>query len=532
MRFGELISGLGGCEAFGPQDVEVTGIELDSRAVKGAGPGKGPLFAALKGEHADGRGFIKDAVRQGAAAVLYEGPRAQGLCAAELLAKDARGALAMLSARYFGYPAEKLRLTGVTGTNGKTTTTYLLESIFREAGFSAGVIGTINYRYGGKTIDAPHTTPEAPELQGMLRDMLDSGVTHAAIEVSSHALAQKRVHGCSFDCAVFTNLTPEHLDFHGTMDEYFRCKTVLFKGLLKSTGSAVVNIDDGWGTRLKGDCPSAITYSLEKGADVFPSRYEFIEEGIRAEVDTPWGAVNVETRLTGEYNLQNILAAVAAAGTLGINPCAIGKGVKALARVPGRLEKIESAEMVGGAHPAGKRYRVYVDYAHTADALERALKAIRMTAKARVITVFGCGGNRDRAKRPSMGAVASIYSDAVIITSDNPRDEDPLDIIREIEAGVTLKRFSPVQGPEQGPEQGMTGRGYMAIPDRREAISKAVSIAGDGDTILVAGKGHENYQIAKGIKTRFDDTEEVKAAMAGPHCVWAPREGRAAEGSA
>ncbi|MEK7679099.1 MAG: UDP-N-acetylmuramoyl-L-alanyl-D-glutamate--2,6-diaminopimelate ligase, partial [Deltaproteobacteria bacterium] len=434
MRLGELISGLGGFDAFGPQDVEVTGIEFDSRAVKGKGPGKGPLFAALKGEHSDGRGFIKDAVRQGAGAVLYEGPRVQGLSVAELIAKDARETLAMLSARYNGYPALQLRLTGVTGTNGKTTTTYLLESIFREAGFSAGVIGTINYRYGGKTLNALHTTPEAPELQGMLRDMLDSGVTHAAIEVSSHALAQKRVHGCSFDCAVFTNLTPEHLDFHGTMDEYFRCKTVLFKELLKSTGSAVVNIDDQWGTRLKGECPSAITYSLGKGADVFPLRYELIEEGIRAEVGTPWGAVFVETRLAGEYNLQNILASVAAAGTLGIGPRAMEKGIKALARVPGRLEKIESTE--------GKRYRVYVDYAHTADALERALKAIRMTAKARVITVFGCGGNRDRGKRPSMGAVASMYSDAVIITSDNPRDEDPLDIIREVEAGVTLERFS------------------------------------------------------------------------------------------
>lgn len=508
MRFGELISGLGGCEAFGPLNVEVTGIEFDSRAVKGKGPGKGPLFAALKGGHTDGRGFIKDALRQGAVAVLHEGPRAQGLSVAELIAKDARETLAMLSARYFGYPALQLRLTGVTGTNGKTTTTYLLESIFREAGFSAGVIGTIAYRYGGKTRGAPHTTPEAPELQAMLRDMLDSGVTHAAIEVSSHALAQKRVHGCSFDCAVFTNLTPEHLDFHGTMDEYFRCKAVLFKELLKSTGKAVVNIDDQWGARLKRDCPSAVTYSLEKGADVFPLSSELVEEGIRAEVDTPWGAVNVETRLAGEYNLQNILAAVAAAGTLGISPRAIEKGIKALARVPGRLEKIESA--------GGKRYRVYVDYAHTADALERALKAIRMTAKSRVITVFGCGGNRDRAKRPAMGAVASEYSDAVIITSDNPRDEDPLDIIREIEAGVTLERFS-------GPDQGMTGRGYMAVPDRREAIGKALSIAKDGDTVLVAGKGHEDYQIAKGIKTRFDDVEEVKAAMS-------VREGGAAKG--
>ncbi len=497
MRFGELISGLGGCEAFGALDVEVTGIEFDSRAVKGLGPGKGPLFAALKGEHADGRGFIKDALRRGATAVLYEGPRLQGLSSAELTAKDARAALATLSARYFGHPAEKLRIAGVTGTNGKTTTTYILEAMFGEAGFSAGVIGTIAYRYGRKTLDAPHTTPEAPELQGVLRGMLDAGVTHVAMEVSSHALAQKRVHGCSFDCAVFTNLTPEHLDFHRTMDEYFRCKAVLFKELLKGTGSAVVNIDDPWGARLKGDCPSAVTYSIEKGADVFPSRCEFAEEGIRAEAHTPWGAVDVETRLVGQYNLQNVLAAVAAAGTLGISTSAMEKGIRALKGVPGRLEKIESA--------AGRGYRVYVDYAHTADALERALKAIRMTASGRVITVFGCGGNRDRAKRPDMGAVASRYSDALIITSDNPRDEDPLDIIREVEAGVTLKRL--------GPEQWETGGGYMAVPDRREAIRKAVSLARDGDTILVAGKGHENYQIAKGIKTRFDDAEEVKAAM-------------------
>lgn len=504
MRLQALISNLN-CKVLGAADVDVTGICYDSRKVDKGSPGSGVIFAAMPGEHVDGRAFVKDAVARGASCVLTGAP-VSGVAAPQVVVEDVREALSIISSAFYGDPSSRLKIAGVTGTNGKTTTAYLLESIFKEAGFQAGVIGTVNYRYGGHIREAPHTTPQAPELQKILKEMADSGVTHCAMEVSSHALGQKRVLGCGFDTAVFTNLTHEHLDYHRTMDEYFRCKSLLFKELLKErSGPPAVNIDDPWGARLARGLKEALTFSLKKGASIYPEKYDLKEGGIEASVKTPRGAVSISSNLAGEYNLHNILGAVGAALSLGIPIDAISSGVAALKRVPGRLEKIESTA-------PGKRFRAYVDYAHTGDALERALGALRRISTGRIITVFGCGGNRDRLKRPEMGEISARLSAFTIVTSDNPRDEDPLEIIKEIESGITgVRRWDP----EETPGFSAQDKGYMAIPDRKEAIRKAVSIAGDNDTILVAGKGHEDCQIVKGTKFHFNDAEEIKEAVAG-----------------
>lgn len=501
MKLSELVKGLG-YSVIGDGDVDITAISYDSRAVERSGvKTSGALFAAIPGEHVDGTSFIKDAVKRGAVSILTERPD-EVVAVPQIVVKDVREALSRLSSILYGEPSKKLYLTGVTGTNGKTTTTYLIESIFKEAALSPGVVGTVNYRHSGKTFEAPHTTPQAPDLQRLLNEMRSSGVTHVVMEVSSHSLVQKRVSSCSFSAAVFTNLTPEHLDYHRTMDAYFRAKAILFERLLKKDGSAVVNVDDEWGRKLLPLSPSTLTYSLGNGADIRPERFRLLEGGIEAAIATPSGRVSISSNLAGEYNLQNILASIGAGVVASLSAGDIERGVNALKSVPGRLEKIES----NGA----KRLRAYVDYAHTGDALLRALTAVNGISTGRIITVFGCGGNRDRTKRPVMGEIASRFSAVTIVTSDNPRDEDPLSIIEEIETGmkgvskVERRRFSP---------PGEAGKCYMVIPERGEAIRKAVEIASDGDTIFVAGKGHENYQIVKGVKTHFDDVEVLREAI-------------------
>ncbi|MBI5561849.1 MAG: UDP-N-acetylmuramoyl-L-alanyl-D-glutamate--2,6-diaminopimelate ligase [Deltaproteobacteria bacterium] len=489
MLLKDLISTLGGkvtgAQAFNP-DAAVKSVAYDSRAVKG----EGCAFVAMRGEHADGHDFVAASVEKGAVCVIAE-RTTPGVCVPQIIVGDARAALSRASDLLSGSPSMKMTVVGVTGTNGKTTTTYLLESIFREAGWTPGVIGTVNYRYGGRVFDAPHTTPEAPELHGMLREMLDAGVTHCAMEVSSHALAQRRVDDCSFRAGVFTNLTHEHLDYHKTMEDYYVAKAVLFTRLLSGSGGvSVINADDPWGKRLAAEAPGPLTTSLSKGADIYPSRYSLSADGIDAAVETPAGVVEIASRLVGEYNLQNILGAIGAAVAVSAPLEAIKRGIDRLVRVPGRLEKLQA----GGV-------TAYVDYAHTPDALLRALEALRRVSPGRVITVFGCGGNRDRAKRPRMGEVSARLSDVTIVTSDNPRDEEPLGIIAEVVSGIS--------GAGIGAER------YMVVPERGAAIRRAVEIARPGDTILVAGKGHENYQIIKGVKTPFDDMEELKCAVAG-----------------
>lgn len=495
MKLNEIASFLD-CEVFGSSDIEVTGLSCDSRKIEKGTREGGMLFAAIPGEHVDGHSFVRQAVEAGARVVLAE-KKTEGIGASQVIVPDIREALSRVSDIFYGEPSKRLTLIGVTGTNGKTTTTYILESIIKKAGFNPGVIGTINYRYNGKTIPAPHTTPQSPELHKILKEMADNGVTHCVMEVSSHSLEQKRVAHCRFASGIFTNLTHDHLDYHKTMDEYFRCKSVLFRHLEERGGAMVVNIDDSWGRILKEEFPSAITFSLKEDASVFPRQYSLLEGRTEAVVSTPGGDVAVSSHLVGEYNLQNILGAIGAAYSVGIGAQAISEGISSLERVPGRLEKLESK--------GDRSFRAYVDYAHTGDALERALLALRPVTSGRLITVFGCGGNRDRLKRPKMGEISARLSNLTIVTSDNPRDEEPLEIIREIEAGITLKKISCGDAPSE--------KGYMVVPDRKEAIKKAVSLASNGDTILVAGKGHEDYQIVKGVKSHFDDFEVLNEAI-------------------
>lgn len=494
MRLTEVIKGVGS-GAVGAANVEITGISCDSRKVRREGKG-GVIFVAVPGEHTDGHDYIKSAVESGAAAVLAE-RATEGLSVPQVLVSDIRAALSKVSDNFWGRPSESLKVVGITGTNGKTTTTYLLESVLEEAGGTPGVIGTVNYRYSGGVYPAPHTTPQSPDLHRVLREMADKGVTHCVMEVSSHALEQKRVEDCRFACGVFTNLTLDHLDYHKTMEEYFRCKTHLFRLVEANKGGAVINRDDPWGERLTREFPSAMTYGLKAG-DVRPESYRLKDGGIESVIKTPAGVVRISSHLVGEYNLYNILAAVGASVALGVERGAIERGIAALRRVPGRLEKVEAT---------GKRsFRAYVDYAHTGDALERALGALKAVSAGRVITVFGCGGNRDRSKRPVMGEIAARLSDITIVTSDNPRDEDPLEIIKEIESGIKGIRKSGPGGP-------FTGKCYAVIPDRAEAIERAVGAAENGDTVLVAGKGHEDYQIIKGKKHHFDDFEAVRKSI-------------------
>ncbi len=489
-------------ELVGDGSTEVTGITCDSRSVghRVSGGGEfGELFAALPGAASDGYDFIGEAVARGASCVLAERLTA-GLKVPQVIVPDARAALASVSAVFYGAPSERMTVVGITGTNGKTTVAYLLEAIFTEAGFKTGVIGTINYRYAGSVYPAPHTTPESPELSRILKEMADAGVTHCIMEVSSHALSQKRVNGCRFDAAVFMNLTHEHLDYHDTMEEYFKSKSLLFN-LLKTDACLrkVINTDDEWGARLSGELAPVMSFGLEESAGVHPSRYSLGVEGIEADIATVEGPLKITSELVGRHNLENILAAVGVARALSIGSDEIAKGIRALKRVPGRLESVPV--------PAPAGFRAYVDYAHTAAALERVLDELGRITEKRIITVFGCGGNRDRTKRAPMARAAASRSMVTIITSDNPRDEEPDAIIAEVELGMeSVPRLS-----DDAPAG--AGKGYLVISERREAIRKAVTMARPGDTILVAGKGHEDYQIINGKRLPFDDVKELKAAI-------------------
>jgi UDP-N-acetylmuramyl-tripeptide synthetase len=491
-------------------EVEISEVTADSRSVGplvgNGGSDGGVLFAAVPGERTDGLDYICDASEAGAAAILTRAP-VDGVDAVQLIVPDVRRSLADAASAVYGWPSERLAMMAVTGTNGKTTISYLLESILKTAGLRSGVVGTVNYRYGDKIYPAPNTTPEAPDLQRLLSEMVACGVTHCVMEVSSHALAQERARGTGFDVAVFTNLTHEHLDYHNTMEEYYAAKALLFTGHMKDASTAIINIDDPWGRRLAGSLPGLRiqTVSLsgpEGGATVYPESYRFHSGGVEAELMVSGTRVTVTSALVGEYNLQNIMEAAAAAIALGVNVTDISLGIAALDHVPGRLEAVDGCP----------GFSVYVDYAHTADALGRAIGALRGVSKARVITVFGCGGNRDRAKRPEMGKVSARLSDVTIITTDNPRDEDPMKIIAEVVAGINETGET---GARRCDDASVLADGtglYTVVPDRGEAIRTAVSIARKGDVVLVAGKGHEDYQIVGGERRHFSDIEAVRSA--------------------
>ena len=476
-------------------DSPVTGIAYDSRQ---ASPGV--VFVALKGLQADGAGFARDAAARGAIAVFGEGEAPPGVSVPWLQVADARLALAALSHELFGRPSERITLVGITGTNGKTTTSYLLASIFEAAGIRCGRIGTVGYRIGKREYEAARTTPEAPELQRMLREMIAQGCGACVMEVSSHALVLRRADYLRFAAAVFTNLTRDHLDFHGDMQEYFTAKRRLFE-LLPGNGLGIANVDDPRGADFAATSPRPVTYGIDAPADVVPGAISFSLEGLTFDIGTARGPLHIRSPLVGRPNAYNILAAVAAAISLDLPSTAIEQGVRELENVPGRFQVVSSPS---------DAVRVVVDYAHTDDALKNLLETARPLATGRVITVFGCGGDRDKTKRPLMGAVAARLSDMVIITSDNPRSENPDQIIEDIKRGIVLPadRVGPKgQGPKATP--------YLAIADRKAAIERAVREARPGDLVLVAGKGHEKYQVIGERTLPFDDVEVARGALAG-----------------
>jgi UDP-N-acetylmuramoyl-L-alanyl-D-glutamate--2,6-diaminopimelate ligase len=470
---------------------DVTGIAFDSRQVK-----PGAIFFALRGVNADGTRFVPQALANGAIAVVAETPAPPGMKAPWLQVPNARAAMAEAAAAFYRNPSGELALVGITGTNGKTTTSYVLASIFEAAGVKCGRIGTIGYTVGGREIDAARTTPEAPELQRMLRDMVNDGCGACVMEASSHALALRRADSLRFAAGVFTNLTRDHLDFHGDMESYFVAKRRLFE-ILPDGAVGVINVDDRRGPDLVAVARRPVTYAIDAPADVRPGPLSFSLDGLSFDVRTPRGTFRVKSALVGRPNAYNILAAAATAMALDLPFSAIEQGVTQLQHVPGRFQVVSG--------PADD-VRVIVDYAHTDDALKNLLETARPLATARVITVFGCGGDRDRTKRPLMGAVAARLSDLVIVTSDNPRSEEPARIIEEIQRGI-------VTPADRIGAKGAKGTPSMAIVDRREAIERAIREARPGDLVLIAGKGHEKYQVIGDKTLPFDDVEVARAAL-------------------
>ncbi|XXF76460.1 UDP-N-acetylmuramoyl-L-alanyl-D-glutamate--2,6-diaminopimelate ligase [Myxococcaceae bacterium GXIMD 01537] len=501
MKLTDVLAGCGAEQISGGRSsVDVTGVTQDSRRVK-----PGDLFVALPGTKEDGAQFIGEAVSRGAVAVVSEKPAGSSQVP---LFKVGNGhkALALIAANFHGRPADKLTLLAITGTNGKTTASYLVESISSAAYLSTGVIGTLGYKYGAKVVETLHTTPDPLELHRIFREMVDAGVETVVMEVSSHALAQERVHGLTFKAAAFTNLTRDHLDYHKDIEEYFQAKRKLFIENLSATGVAVVNGDDTFASRiyneLRGQKRMAWKFSRQGNGELSATDVTFSLQGIKATLKTPAGDIPVKCSLLGPHNLENILAAAGLGLGAGISRRDVQQGIDRTRTVAGRMERVEN--YLPGPAPA-----VLVDYAHTDDALKRALEAARALAKGRVIAVFGCGGDRDKGKRPLMGTAAAEGADLVVVTSDNPRTEDPEEIISQVTPGLEkagLRRISA--GKAKSGE-----KGYLVEADRRAAIEQAVSLAKDEDVILIAGKGHENYQIVGGEKLPFDDRQVAARAM-------------------
>ncbi len=502
MTLGELITGArtlapdarATAERAGGLARPVTSVAHDSRGVSA-----GAVFVAIRGQRADGVSFADQAIARGAVAVVAETSPPASIGVPWLRTADARLALAELSAVFYRHPSQELTVVGVTGTNGKTTVTYLLAAVFDAAGLRAGRIGTVTVRVGPSASDerdASHTTPEASELQRLLREMADRGCRACAMEVSSHALALERVAYLRFAAGIFTNLTRDHLDFHGDMQRYFDAKRRLFE-MLPSGAPAIVNIDDPRGVELARSLPRVLTYGIDHAADVRAVGMRTGFEGLQLDVETPRGPLAVHSPLVGRPNAYNVLATIGAAVGLDLPDAAIETGLAALQRVPGRFQLVSASQ---------DDIRVIVDYAHTDDALKNLLETARPLTRGRLITVFGCGGDRDRTKRPLMGAVAARLSDLVVLTSDNPRSEDPGRIIDEIKLGI-------VPPTDQGaPRRQATP--FVTEPDRRRAIEQAVRTATSGDLVVIAGKGHEKYQVIGARTFPFDDVDVARAALA------------------
>jgi UDP-N-acetylmuramoyl-L-alanyl-D-glutamate--2,6-diaminopimelate ligase len=470
---------------FGPLDRVVENIAYDSRRVQ-----KNGLFVALRGEKSDGHQFIEQAVEKGASVIVTERDEqhARATC---LVVEDSRHALADLAATFYQHPARRLRLAAVTGTNGKTTTTFLIKHICEKAGLPCGLLGTVRYEIGDRVLPAIRTTPESLDVQELLAQIVNAGCKAAAMEVSSHALAQNRTRDVEWDVAVFTNLTQDHLDFHGTMENYFEAKTGLFTGLAgqktKTKPVAVINVDDRYGARLVDRLEkkaAVVTYGVSPRADFRASNYHAEFGGTSFQLDARGKSYLVRVPLIGRFNVANSVAALAAACSLGVN---LREAILSLGRspqVPGRLEAV----------PARRQFQVFVDYAHTDDALLNVMKTLRELSPRKLIVVFGCGGDRDRQKRPLMGRVADETADYSIITSDNPRKEDPDAIIAEVEKGFRSDR-------------------YEKIPNRADAIGRAIMLAQPRDIVLIAGKGHEAYQEFADHTVPFDDIQVARQAL-------------------
>ncbi|MGA8528420.1 MAG: UDP-N-acetylmuramoyl-L-alanyl-D-glutamate--2,6-diaminopimelate ligase [Acidobacteriaceae bacterium] len=494
IRFDQLLQGAEIVRRTGP-DPEIAGVEYDSRRI-----GREALFLAIQGGTTDGNRYISRAIDQGAAAIVTDSAAAFTETArqhpeigiAQVPAGAGRRAMAVLAANFFGHPEQELKFSGVTGTNGKTTTAFLLEAMLNSVGRRTVLIGTIENHVAGVVRSAPHTTPESRDLLALFRDGADAGATEAVMEVSSHALAQGRVCGLPYDVALFTNLTQDHLDFHGTMENYFAAKRALFDGSLgRPPRVAVVNIDDPHGRELVNAARAAgaevFTYGLRSG-DFQAEAPQMAAAGMRFRMITPQGAAEVRTPLTGRVNLYNLLAASGAAMARGLTLEQIATGASALDHVPGRFQTVD----------AGQPFTVVVDYAHTDDALRNLLSLARefVGPQHRVITLFGCGGDRDRAKRPKMGRAAGEGSDLVVLTSDNPRSEDPEAIIADALPGLVA-----------------TGTTYIVEVDRAQAIRRALETAHPGDIVLLAGKGHEKEQILRDRTIPFDDAAVAAQAL-------------------
>lgn len=501
MRLSELLINMEGVDwQPRPSDPEITSIHYRSQEVKPGG-----LFVAVVGHQADGHDFIEDAFGRGAAAVVAQ--RLTGGSGLTVQVDDSRQALADLAARFYGWPSEKLTVIGITGTNGKTTTAYLVESILARAGHKTGVIGTIDYRYGGRSFNNPVTTPESLDLERILAEMADAGVTHAVVEVSSHAIALGRIRNLWLDVAVFTNLSQDHLDFHSDMESYWACKKSLFtehlqRGPKSDRTVAVINCFNKHGEDLAASLSTAmVTVGTSASSHIRSVEAECGPEGIRCQLETRRGRFELTSRLVGYHNVENLLCAVGVAEALNLPTEAMETGVSHMPHVPGRLEPVENAS---GRH-------VFVDYAHTPDALENVLQAIGAITTGRIICVFGCGGDRDRSKRPLMGGIAGRLSDLAIVTSDNPRTENAAAIIDQIEAGIAPLKITKCSPEETTPD--FKSGSYVLEPDRKAAIELAMGIARAGDTVLIAGKGHETYQIIGSRTISFDDRQQAREAL-------------------
>ena len=492
MRFDEILQGVVTLSHGGDPGVEIRGVAYDSRRVE-----QGFLFVAVRGFQVDGHEFVSSAIERGAVAVVVEEEASVPPGVAWALVRDGREALALLAARFYGEPAQKLTMVGVTGTNGKTTTTCLIAAVLEAAGKKTGLLGTIHNRIGNRIIPGSHTTPESRDLQELLKEMVDEGVDACVMEVSSHALALSRVVGCEFDLALFTNLTQDHLDLHHTMENYLAAKLKLFRELQNPGAKgrvklALINTDDPAAGSFIAAAQEAgariCTYGIDSAADVRAKGIDVNSRGASFDIDSPFGSCRLELSLTGRFNVYNSLSAFAAAGLLEVPVPVIKEALEQIKEVPGRFTSLDE----------GQDFTVIVDYAHTPDGLENTLSTARRLTDGRVITVYGCGGDRDRDKRPQMGKIAAQYSDFQIVTADNPRSEDQKAIAEDIMTGVRQ----------------MVGEEYYLVePDRRKAIYLAVNMARPGDLVMIAGKGHEDYQIVGKVKHHFDDAEVAREAL-------------------